>query len=179
LAPFETCSNILFWFRKADGLCVKAIVDGDPPDLPVAGYSDAARDFVRSCLHKVPKLRPTYAMLIRHPWLAPLLQPPSIAEEDEEETTPTQASTFSPISTASTTVPTTSTPIITADDIPGIGSGATTADKEVAAWALAAMERRRLGKMGGSAKPALHQVALDAVPSPAVEKSAIAAGGDA
>lgn len=163
---------------KLTGFGVQAIVDGDPPDLPAEGYCDAARDFVRSCLHKVPKLRPTYAMLVRHPWLAPLLQPPSIAEEDEEETTPTQSSTFSPIATASS--PETFPSIAIPGGIPGIGAGgATTADKEVAAWVLAAMERRRLGKMGGSAKPALHQVALDAVPSSAVEKSAIAAGGDA
>ncbi|MCJ1248206.1 hypothetical protein MMC30_005423 [Trapelia coarctata] len=161
--PPETYNNI---FSQ-----LSAIVDGDPPDLPPEGYSDAARDFVCSCLHKIPKLRPTYAMLVRHSWLAPLMQPPSIAEEDEDESENTPTSSDTPQISLSTD------PKV--EDLLAIGSGATTADREVAAWVLSAMERRRLGKMGGSAKPALHQVALDAVPSPAVEKSgmAIAAGG--
>jgi len=102
-------------------------------------------------------------MLVRHPWLTPLMQPPSIAEEDEDEASPSAIPHIS----------------IPKEDIFGIGNGATTADREFAAWVLQAMGRRRLGKMGGSAKPALHQVALDVVSSPAVEKSAIAAGGDA
>lgn len=93
-----------------------------------------ARDFVRGCLNKIPKLRPTYSMLLQHGWLAPLSKPPAISEDEE---------------TADTT---------------------TTADAEVAEWVVAAMERRRTGRMGGSAKPALHAVSLDSVspmPSPA------------
>ena len=134
----------------------QAIVDGDPPDLPSSGFSDAARDFVRSCLHKVPKLRPTYAMLIRHAWLSPLLKPPTISEDDEEENTSGNTD---------------------ADSVIGVGAGATTADKEVAAWVQDAMERRRLGKMGKSKAPALHAVSLDAVPSPAKEVDLAAGGG--
>lgn len=38
-----------------------------------------------------------------------------------------------------------------------------TADEEVAAWACEAMERRRDGKMGKKAKPALHAAPLNAV----------------
>lgn len=38
-----------------------------------------------------------------------------------------------------------------------------TADKEVADWVKAALEKKRAGKMGESAKPALHAVSLDAV----------------
>ena len=161
-------------------MCIylQAIVDGDPPDLPSSGYSDAARDFVRSCLHKIPKLRPTYAMLVRHPWLAPLLKPPTISEEDEEENTPTD-STIPTISTEDTSAAD-FFPDPTLSDVTGIGAGAnanvTTADKEVATWALDAMERRRLGKMGGSAKPALHQVKLDTVPSPGLERGGIVKG---
>jgi len=30
---------------------------------------------VRGCLNKIPKLRPTYAMLLQHGWLAPLCKP--------------------------------------------------------------------------------------------------------
>lgn len=40
-----------------------------------------------------------------------------------------------------------------------------TADEEVAAWACEAMERRREGKMGKKAKPALHAAPLNAVGS--------------
>ncbi len=77
-------------------------------------------------------------MLLRHPWLTPLLKPPSIAEEEEEA-----------------------------------GAGASddgspippdTADKEVAAWASEAMQRRGDGKIGKKTKPALHAAPLDAVP---------------
>ena len=112
----------------------QAIVDGDPPDLPSQGYSDAARDFARGCLNKIPKLRPTYAMLLRHGWLAQLLQPPLAGQA-----APTN------------------------NDVPD------TADAEVADWVVAAIERRRNGSMGKSAKPALHAVPLDTVHSPPLE----------
>jgi len=120
---------------------VQAIVEGDPPDLPKDTFSDAAKDFVRGCLHKVPKLRPTYAMLLRHPWLAPLLKPPTISEEDEEAVEGTDQVSTGP-------------PVI---------------DKEVSDWVIDAMERKRSGKMRSKAKPALHAVPLDAVTSPTKE----------
>src|SRR5258706_10227476 len=66
-------------------LISQAIVDGDPPDLPAEGYSLLARDFVHGCLNKVPKLRPTYSMLLNHSWLSPLAKPATISEEEEEE----------------------------------------------------------------------------------------------
>lgn len=113
-------------------------MDGDPPDLPENGFSQAARDFVRGCLNKVPKLRPTYAMLLRHFWLAPLLKPPTISEEDEDAIGNPEMEVISSV----------------------------TADKEVAEWVCEAMEKRRNGKMGNKTKPALHAVPLDAVPSP-------------
>ena len=114
--------------------------------MPVEGFSDAARDFVRGCLHKVPKLRPTYAMLLRHSWLAPLLKPPTIAEEEEDEAE-SEGATLEP-------------------------AGPATADKEIAAWVIDAMERRTNGTMGKKAKPALHAAPLDAVPSPSADISA-------
>lgn len=115
-------------------------MDGEPPDLPADKFSEAARDFVRGALNKIPKLRPTYAMLLRHAWLAPLLKPATITEEDEdaaeEEITEEAAA-------------------------PGV------IDKEVAQWVVDAMERKRNGTMGNKAKPALHAAPLDAaVPSP-------------
>lgn len=137
--PPETYDNI---FSQ-----LSAIVDGDPPDLPSDTFSEAAHDFVKGCLMKIPKLRPTYAMLLQHAWLAPLLKPPTITEEDEEaaeagEDTAASASANEP----------------------------STADKEVAEWVQAAIERRRNGTMGKKAKPALHAAPLDAVPNPATEK---------
>lgn len=59
--PPETYSNI---FSQ-----LSAIVDGDPPHLPSDRFSPQARDFVDQCLKKVPRLRPTYAKLLAHPWL--------------------------------------------------------------------------------------------------------------
>ena len=44
---------------------------------------------------KIPKLRPTYAMLLPHAWLAPLLKPPaeqpSVESPSGEETSPSTA----------------------------------------------------------------------------------------
>ena len=107
-------------------------------------FSDQAKDFVRGCLNKIPKLRPTYALLLRHPWLAPLLKPPTISEEDEEAAEAAENESTGP-------------PVL---------------DKEVADWVVNAMERRRNGKIGKKAKPALHAAPLDAVPSPTPESVA-------
>lgn len=127
-------------------------MDGEPPDLPVDRYSEAARNFVSGCLNKIPKLRPTYGMLLQHAWLAPLLKPSPIMEEDEDlaESTPTP-------STESDSSP---------DEMPG-----GVVDKEVADWVKEAIERRRSGKMGRKEKPALHAAPLDVVGSPEVEKA--------
>lgn len=122
-------------------------MDGDPPDLPLDTFSEASHDFVKGCLMKIPKLRPTYAMLLQHAWLAPLLKPPTITEEDEKDAEAGEDAAASKMA-----------------DEPS------TADKEVADWVQAAMERRRNGTMGKKAKPALHAAPLDAVPSPASEQ---------
>jgi mitogen-activated protein kinase kinase len=111
----------------------KAIVDGDPPDLPADGYSPLAREFVRGCLNKIPKMRPTYSALLSHPWLAELSKPAVIAEEDEDEE---------------------------ADGEVEVGYSGTE-DKEVAEWVINAMERKRKGLMGVAEKPALHAAPLD------------------
>ncbi|KAL8717040.1 MAG: hypothetical protein Q9225_005686 [Loekoesia sp. 1 TL-2023] len=132
--PPETYNNI---FSQ-----LSAIVDGEPPDLPAEDFSEEARDFVRGCLNKIPKLRPTYAMLLRHPWLTPLLKPPTITEEDEDASSADSES-------------------------PSDGrSDPSVLDREMADWVKGAMERRRNGTMGKKSKPALHAAPLDAVPSP-------------
>ncbi|KAL8675490.1 MAG: hypothetical protein Q9168_000002 [Polycauliona sp. 1 TL-2023] len=132
--PPETYNNI---FSQ-----LSAIVDGEPPDLPADEFSDEAKDFVRGCLNKIPKLRPTYAMLLRHPWLAPLLKPPTISEDDED------------------------TPNVDNEASSDGSSKPPVLDQEIAEWVQGAMERRRNGTMGKKSKPALHAAPLDAVPSP-------------
>jgi mitogen-activated protein kinase kinase len=136
--------------------CDQAIVDGDPPDLPENAYSAAACNFVSGCLNKIPMLRPTYPMLLQHPWLAPLSKPDVITEEDEEDET-------SEISTAATT------PDIdlASPNIDGLKVPDVVVDQEVAEWVVAAIERKRLGKMAKITKPALHAAPLDAVKTPA------------
>lgn len=106
---------------------------------------------------KIPKLRPTYAMLLQHAWLAPLLKPPTISEEDEEAA--------EEAAEAGRDIKTVDLGLGTSGGIggvPGVGE-ATTEDREVADWAIAAIEKRRMGGAGKKAKPALHAAALDAV----------------
>ena len=129
-------------------------MDGEPPDLPTESYSEAARDFVRGCLNKIPKLRPTYAMLIRHGWLAPLLKPPTINEDEEAEAAAEAGHDT------------------TAEALPA------TADKEVADWVKAAIERKISGKMAKSEKPALHAAPLDAVPGSPLLSTDVVDGAD-
>lgn len=124
---------------------MQAIVDGEPPDLPAGGFSEPARDFVREALNKIPKLRPTYPMLLRHPWLAPLLKPPTISEDED----------------------------VTEEFAKEESAGSGVFDREVAKWVLGAMERKRSGIMGKRAKPALHAAPLDAVPSPSLDSTSL------
>lgn len=123
-------------------------MDGEPPDLPADQYSEAARDFVKGCLNKVPGMRPTYAMLIRHAWLSPLMKPPTISEDEEAEKAAEAGA-----------------------ELGGEGEISLTADKEVSQWVENAIERKKAGKMTASAKPALHTAPLDAVPgSPLMDR---------
>ena len=80
-------------------------------------------------------------MLIRHGWLAPLMKPPTINEDDEAEA----AAEAGLDNTTKEALP-------------------ETADKEVADWVKTAIERKISGKMATSGKPALHAAPLDAVP---------------
>ncbi len=93
-------------------------------------------------------------MLLRHAWLAPLLKPPTISEDEEAEAAAESGA-----------------------DTPSAGETnwhPETADKEVADWVLSAIERKLSGKMGKSEKPALHAVPLDAVPrSPLLDRKGL------
>jgi mitogen-activated protein kinase kinase len=140
-------------------------VDGEPPDLPEEGYSDAARNFVSGCLNKIPNLRPTYAMLLQHAWLAPLVKPPTITEEDEDEAE-AEAEAAAAATAAAKVLNGT-------DEAAQAISQASPEpveivfDKEVADWVKDAIEKRKKGTLGkGAQKPALHAAPLDAVSSP-------------
>ncbi|KAF7595297.1 hypothetical protein BBP40_006546 [Aspergillus hancockii] len=127
--PPETFNNIFSQLH--------AIVHGEPPTLPVSGYSDEAHAFVSACLNKNPNNRPSYSTLLRHPWIAPLMQPP---EEPEESDGADMASPN------------------------GTSHSSATEDKEVADWVKEMLQRHYNGQLQDSDKPALHAVPLDAVP---------------
>ncbi|KAK6506121.1 hypothetical protein TWF506_011045 [Arthrobotrys conoides] len=141
--PPETYNNI---FSQ-----LSAIVDGPPPDLPDEGFSPQARDFVRRTLHKVPKMRPTYAALLQHPWLSEMQTTQTITEEEEPEE-------GEEVATVEQQQP--STPV-------------TSGFPEVREWVIQQLKKRadklREGGRWGGAKPALHSVALDKVVSPVRE----------
>ena len=59
--PSETYGNI---FSQ-----LSAIVDGEPPRLDPKRFSKEAQLFVKSCLNKSPDLRPSYNVLLNHPWI--------------------------------------------------------------------------------------------------------------
>jgi len=82
-------------------------------------------------------------MLLQHAWLAPLLKPDVISEEDEEA-----AERGEDMASATTE------------------TAHTYHDREVAEWVQGALERKRSGKYEEASKPALHKVALDSVGSP-------------
>lgn len=103
------------------------------------------------CLNKIPNLRPTYAMLLQHAWLAPLVKPATITEEDEEEAE-AGGEVQPAISTSPRSSQSLSEPVL---------------DQEVADWVKDALEKRKKGTLGkGAPKPALHAAPLDAVSSP-------------
>lgn len=113
---------------------------------------------------KIPKLRPTYAMLLQHAWMAPLVKPPTITEEDEEEA---EAQAAAEAEAAKAPADAVSAEQITPDATSPISIGdEQAADREVAEWVSAQLEKKRNGLLGKKAKPALHAAPLDAVPSP-------------
>ncbi|KAI6813154.1 kinase-like protein [Hortaea werneckii] len=134
--PPETYDNI---FSQ-----LSAIVDGEPPDLPSERYSEAARNFVAGCLNKIPKLRPTYPMLLQHAWLAPLVKPSTITEEDEEA-----AEAGGELDQ--------NLGILN----PELEDEGGFVDREVGEWVIEMLDRKRRGVLGESQKPAGHAAPLD------------------
>lgn len=110
--------------------------------MPETGYSDLAKDFVKSCLHKIPKQRPTYAMLLKHPWIQSLTKPETIDEvaEDDEATDKV------------------------AEAVGHLELSSGTEDAEVAEWVKSVLKKTADGRNGvGSNKPALHAAPLDSI----------------
>ena len=84
-------------------------------------------------------------MLLRHPWLSPLMQPPT---EDEAKRSSEES--------------------IREEET----SSSVTEDKEVADWVNEKLERLKSGPQESIDKPALHAAPLDAVPgSPLLEEA--------
>lgn len=86
--------------------------------------------------------------MLRHPWLAPLLKPPNISEEDGELDQKDDAC----VGNNST-------------ESGNSSSAAAVVDKEVAMWVRQALENRNKGKLGKKAKPALHAAPLNVLPA--------------
>ncbi|THW82196.1 kinase-like protein [Aureobasidium pullulans] len=159
--PPETYDNI---FSQ-----LSAIVDGEPPDLPTGEFSDAARNFVAGCLNKIPKLRPTYAMLLQHAWLAPLMKPDIISEEDEEAA---EAADADPAQGEGIAAP--ESDVDAASKAQQYGDSEKWVDREVGEWVRGQIEKKRNGTLGKKAKPALHAAPLDATSSTKSNKGAVA-----
>lgn len=80
-------------------------------------------------------------MLLRHPWLAPLMRPPTEADAARSADASQASEVPAPHETPSFL----------------------TEDKEVAEWVKKQLERRKAGHLQDATKPALHAVALDKV----------------
>jgi len=78
-------------------------------------------------------------MLLQHAWLAPLVKPETIQEEDEEAAEAADANVEAQVKPEGDFF-----------------------DREVGEWVIGALDRRKRGVMGKSAKPALHAAPLDA-----------------
>lgn len=89
-------------------------------------------------------------MLLQHAWLAPLSKIETISEEDEEAGPAESGEDGAPEDGDVERV------------VGGDHDGEAYIDKEVGLWCQQAIERRRLGKLGKHAKPALHAAPLDA-----------------
>jgi mitogen-activated protein kinase kinase len=106
-------------------------------------------------------MRPTYGMLLTHPWLTSLTKPAAIMEEDEDEEDAADTPAVVPVEHSPTSE---SATLVT--QLPD-----NVVDAEVAEWVIQAIQKRKAGKLGKSEKPALHAAPLNAVTSPVVEKT--------
>ena len=87
-------------------------------------------------------------MLLQHAWLAPLVKPETITEEDEEAAEAAAAD---------------GGPMEQGKGIlnPELEDEAGFVDREVGEWVIEAIEKKKRGVLGQHAKPALHAAPLD------------------
>jgi len=94
-------------------------------------------------------------MLLQHAWLAPLLKPDTITEEDEEAAEAAENG-----------------------EVPVDGEAGesthTFDDEEVGKWVIDALEKKKRGVLGDAAKPALHAAPLNAAMSPQADVKPVA-----
>ena len=113
-------------------------------------------------------------MLLEHAWLAPLDKPSTIIEEDSalssRTPTPPQDLLLKPEGGEDKKLDAVAPSTEPSPRVPALSLPTKVFDQEVADWVVAAVERRRTGKMGKSAPPPLHAAPLDAVTSPTVER---------
>lgn len=100
-------------------------------------------------------------MLLQHAWLAPLGNINTITEEDEEEAeAEAEAEAKEDGANGANGVDAAGDRVVG-----GEHDGEVFVDREVGLWARDAIEKKRLGKLGRHAKPALHAAPLDATAS--------------
>ena len=95
-------------------------------------------------------------MLLQHAWLAPLVKPETITEEDEEAEAAAEAA-----AAAGEDIPNSQSQPLS-DTADGQGGFV---DREVGEWVLDALRKKKEGTLGQHAKPALHAAPLDAATS--------------
>ncbi len=112
-------------------------------------------------------MRPTYSMLLQHPWLASLSKPSTISEHDEDEAAAEADAAAEPSSNGEGAgEPNNSY----REDGKPFATGENSYDEDVATWVKDAIEKKIRGAMASFAKPALHAAPFDSV-SPAAVKS--------
>ena len=102
-------------------------------------------------------------MLLQHAWLAPPIKPETIQEEDEDEEAVARHAAENDEAAAMR-------------GEAGMLEDGKVYDQEVADWVIEALEKRKRGVLGKSAKPALHAAPLDAMGSPGAPPVAAAEG---
>lgn len=141
---------------------LSAIVEGSPPDLP-EGFSPTAQDFVKRCLAKDPSRRPTYAVLLRHPWIAELDKINTIAESEEDEEPSTTEKNGTTVQEKIETSPIS-------------GKVLARIDEDVSVWVANALALRRGEKAAGQAeakKPPMHAAPLDVIGTPEANSESV------
>lgn len=86
-------------------------------------------------------MRPTYAMLLKHPWLSSFTKPKTIAEETEEGEEAEKL----------------------AESVGHLNLGSGTEDADVAEWVNSVLRKKKEGSPPGPSRPALHAAPLDSV----------------